>query len=206
MPKTHDKFDECIRRVFGTESISFIQVGAFDGVQGDPIRKYIVEYNWSGILIEPQKKYFNRLVKNYAGHSGLVFENVLIHPKKKELTLHIVRKDPSCSSTNEKNRNVWRWKKKGIKRVACKATRLDKLLEKHHVPHVDLLQIDTEGDDWNVICSLNFKRYTPRIVHYEQKHLGDRKKDCADFLTRMGYDIIEDDSDVIAVLRESDGV
>ena len=34
---------------------SFVQVGAHDGVMHDPLRKFILNNNWQGILIEPQK-------------------------------------------------------------------------------------------------------------------------------------------------------
>ena len=33
----------------------FVQVGVHDGVMHDPLRKFILNNNWQGILIEPQK-------------------------------------------------------------------------------------------------------------------------------------------------------
>jgi len=43
----------------------FIQVGAYDGVTGDPICGYIRRYGWRGILLEPQRDVFLLLQKNY---------------------------------------------------------------------------------------------------------------------------------------------
>src|SRR5262245_33603946 len=59
----------------------FIQIGANDGVTSDPIRKYILNYHWRGILVEPQPDIFRALVANYDGETQLIFENVAIAPE-----------------------------------------------------------------------------------------------------------------------------
>jgi hypothetical protein len=56
----------------------FIQIGANDGMYDDDLRKYILDYSWQGVLVEPQPGPFARLVQNYRGHSGLRFENAAI--------------------------------------------------------------------------------------------------------------------------------
>jgi hypothetical protein len=33
--------------------VSFIQVGASDGLRRDPLREFIVRDNWTGVMIEP---------------------------------------------------------------------------------------------------------------------------------------------------------
>ena len=61
------------------EPLRFVQVGANDGSFVDPIRPYIVECGWRGILIEPQPDVFEKLVSNYADYKEqLAFENVAI--------------------------------------------------------------------------------------------------------------------------------
>ena len=58
------------------KDIFFIQIGSNDGIAGDPIHQYISEHNWSGILVEPIKYVFERLLHNYTGYPRLIFENV----------------------------------------------------------------------------------------------------------------------------------
>lgn len=43
----------------------FIQVGANDGIHGDPLRAYIERHHWHGILVEPQPDVFARILENY---------------------------------------------------------------------------------------------------------------------------------------------
>src|SRR5215472_17798567 len=62
------EFDDVVcRRMFevGRELV-FIQVGAFDGISTDPLRKYIHACGWRGVLIEPQPQPVTRLRELYA--------------------------------------------------------------------------------------------------------------------------------------------
>src|SRR4051812_34422848 len=61
-----------------TQDFTFIQIGANDGVSNDPIRRYVVEYGFKGVLIEPQPDVFTRLKANYSGMPGITFENAAI--------------------------------------------------------------------------------------------------------------------------------
>ena len=56
----------------------FVQVGVHDGEMHDPLRQFILNNNWHGLLIEPQKEgrfYFYSLNKE-------VMENYLVALKK----------------------------------------------------------------------------------------------------------------------------
>jgi hypothetical protein len=58
----------------------FLQIGAYDGLAGDPLRPIVAEdERWYGILVEPQPQAFERLQRNYrdAAHR-LVFLNCAI--------------------------------------------------------------------------------------------------------------------------------
>ena len=45
------------------KNVFFVQVGANDGVQSDPINHFVSEYGWRGILVEPQPAIFKKLKK-----------------------------------------------------------------------------------------------------------------------------------------------
>src|SRR5882762_3463411 len=78
------------QHLLDTNDFFFIQVGAFDGVQADPIRKFILRHNWKGVLIEPQKKAFELLKQNYADQPHLTFKNVAISDRNEPRTLYTV--------------------------------------------------------------------------------------------------------------------
>ncbi len=70
----------------------FIQIGANDGKQSDPIQGYVRYYQWNGILIEPVADYFAELKANYADCPNLKFVNAAIADH--EGTLSIYRVNP----------------------------------------------------------------------------------------------------------------
>src|SRR5262245_12222347 len=70
-----------LRAHFSSEpGVTFVQIGAYDGVAGDPIRSLVLESNgWRGVMVEPQPSAFNRLRRNYSDQaSRLTFLNVAI--------------------------------------------------------------------------------------------------------------------------------
>jgi FkbM family methyltransferase len=174
------------------ENVSFLQVGANDGQYGDPLRKYIVKYPWSGILVEPQAEVFLRLCKNYASlEDRLIFENVAVAQDQETITIYKVPTGDSeklggeayaSSVASFTPRIVAR--QLGISRqdlepqvVTC--TTLDKLIEKHGISKLDILQIDTEGEDYNVLRTLDLSRCKPSIVQFEHGHLSPKSIDEA---------------------------
>ena len=47
------------------QQVTFLQIGAYDGVAGDPLRPIILDdERWSGVLVEPQPSAFERLKQN----------------------------------------------------------------------------------------------------------------------------------------------
>lgn len=51
----------CRRMIEVGPELTFVQVGVFDGITHDPLRKYIEKFGWRGILMEPQSKAAQRL-------------------------------------------------------------------------------------------------------------------------------------------------
>lgn len=204
MPKRNRVFAKTILRVLGRGPISFVQVGAFDGIDGDPIRDLILRHQWKGMLVEPLPEAFKKLVENYKDVQGLIFENVAIHHYKTEVELLVMNKNLSCTTRHADNKNMNKYKEFGLRTVKQTAVRLDALLHKHGFYNVDLLQVDTEGDDWDVIRSLDFSICKPCIIHYEHKHLGNRLKPCSEYLSSHGYNVRQESKvDTIAILRSA---
>jgi hypothetical protein len=62
---------QCLTFKYG-ETLRFIQVGANDGIFGDPLREHILAHKWRGVLVEPQPEIFEQLKANYAGLRGQI--------------------------------------------------------------------------------------------------------------------------------------
>jgi len=181
-----------------TSDFFFVQVGAFDGVECDPIRKYIIKHGWHGVLLEPQKKAFARLKANYLNQPQLVFKNVAIANQRTTRKLYTV----GAGDVPEWARGLASFDRNVIVKHESLIPGLHDLIETEEVEcitfddviaecglrKIDLLQVDVEGYDAEIIKMFPFERIRPSIVHFERKHLScDELESALQVLVRNKY-------------------
>ncbi|HCY74466.1 MAG TPA: hypothetical protein DHV28_00965 [Ignavibacteriales bacterium] len=224
--KPKDKLEKFINEFsrLKKNDLFFIQIGANDGHWNDPIYKFIRRDNWAGILIEPQKTIFERLINNYKNIKNLSFENAAIDAVEGEKSLfkisfsnsqwasgissfiknyvqklidagYIERMSEAEKIILPSNREEW------ISEEKVKVTTLNNLINKYQVKKIDLIMIDAEGYDFEIIKTIPFELVKPTIIIYEHSHFdGTTKNECLEYLKKMGYKLVQTDSDTIAEL------
>jgi FkbM family methyltransferase len=181
-------------------AVSFIQVGANDGVFGDPLRSYIAGYPWRGILVEPQPDVFQRLVQNYqACADRLIFEMAAISRDQSRFTMYKAPADLPTDQTYASSiasgnpQTIARQLKiapSRLETIVVPALTLDELIAKHSFGDVHVLQIDVEGYDWQVLETIDLRRRSPAIIQFESGHLSnDDCNSAVEHLSRHGYEI-----------------
>lgn len=192
--------------------VFFIQAGAHDGLTYDPMRPFIDEYHLPGILIEPQPKIFAKLVENYRGAKNLIFENVAVAHQDGEVSLYTFAEG---SALPEHATQLASFRRDALvhnghsyegevveTRVA--AITLSSLLEKHNVERVDILQLDTEGFDFEIIKMIDFTRIKPSIISFESAFLSvPEQQACTRLLSSHGYRLATFHVDTVAVLQSN---
>jgi FkbM family methyltransferase len=198
-------------------SAVFVQVGANDGLQRDPLRAHIADRSWSGIMVEPIPYVFERLKGNYEGHPRVILENVAIAaedgsrpiyylPQSSEDTLPpwydalasfrpevILKHDRFIPDVAERLSSI---------DVTCWT--FDTLCAKHDIDHLDVVQIDTEGFDFEIIKLIDLEKYAPKLLMFEHLHLdADERAACIAHLHRHGYQDLSDGMDTVC-LRVAD--
>ena len=195
-------FDLCVQFLMNVRrpSLRFIQIGANDGSFGDPVRRYIQNFPWTGILVEPQPDVFERLRANYAdAHDRLIFENAAIAEGMDHIDMYRPRPagqdDVYAASVSSIDPEVTARqlgvKKSELERISVPCLTLNQLIERHPMPNIDLLQIDTEGYDFQVLKTLDLKVHTPLIIQFEHGHLRRREVDeVVQHLSANGYSVL----------------
>ncbi|MEB3242654.1 MAG: FkbM family methyltransferase [Cyanobacteriota bacterium] len=161
--------------------LHFVQIGANDGMFGDPLRPYILSKGWRGVLVEPQPNVYEKLKANYAGYDHqLEFENLAISDQP-SLTLYLPPLKPAGESTiyvdsvvSSKAEVISRQigiSEAQLRQVTVPAMTLDALFAKHGITELDLLQIDVEGYDWPVLQTLSLHRIKPILIQLETGHM-----------------------------------
>jgi FkbM family methyltransferase len=209
------EFDDIIcRRMFAVgRELLFIQVGAFDGVSTDPLRKYIETCGWRGVLIEPQPGPASQLKELYRGSDRLVIMHAAVDDKRGKRTLYTVDSEnvpawargmASFQRDNiVKNSYLVPGVETMIKEITVDCITFDEVMQKIASTQIDLLQIDAEGADGHILSLFPFSRVKPAIVHWESKNLHkNQQEEALDLLSGYGYRFARSgDEDMLAVLE-----
>ena len=88
---------------------------------------------------------------------------------------------------------------KYIETIYVKALSFESFIKTYNIKHIDLLQIDTEGYDYEIIKMIDFKQFAPAILNYEHKNLTIKdKSQCEKVLRRKGYTLFRHGGDTCA--------
>lgn len=189
----------------------FIQIGANDGEQLDHLRHSILKGRWRGIMVEPVLYVFERLAQNY-GHLNdrLILEPVAIAPEESQMPFWHLRKAEAGTelprwydALGSFRKDVVLKHKEFIPDIEERLTStqvptlsFQSLCEKHEVESVDLIQMDTEGYDFEVIKLIDFERYRPVLLIYEHLHLDESTRQlCEAHLRKHGYELFSEQMD-----------
>jgi FkbM family methyltransferase len=208
------------------KGISFIQVGANDGQTKDPIYKYVIRDNWSGLVLEPQKKVFSeKLFPKLGKRSELTLLNVAVSNKDEQRTLYKISFSEARWATGLASflkENIVRRIQDGYvaKQAATEGIQIpateaemiaeeivicrsfNSLLDEYKMPRVDVLQIDTEGFDFEIIKMFPFTRIKPDVVSFETEHLSESDKTtCFKMLSDLGYKLLHEKCNSVAFLN-----
>jgi FkbM family methyltransferase len=181
--------------------LTVVQIGANDGEMGDPMHDVIVEYGWRGLLVEPLPNLFTVLENSYRNVPGIVCDQIAIGPEEGMARMFAVSWRPSdpvwVIGLSSFRREVILESKHLVPDIEDRITeiqvpviRLETLLAKHSITHIDVLQMDTEGFDYEILKLIDFsKPWAPPHIIYESCHLGDDLERARALLRSVGYKI-----------------
>ena len=212
-----DKPAVWIERFFNKNENSIVQVGSNDGITGDPLHELILKNkNWKVLFIEPVPFLFDKLKKNYPPHERFKFENVAINDGSSQTFYSVqnaAKKEISnlpswfnqLGSFNRENitNHLNGILEPYIEEKKIQGVTLPYILDKNQIQKIDLIHIDVEGYDWIVLSQLDVKKFQPKIILYEHKHLtAHEKKESLEFLKKHAYSVFQLGADYIAVKKE----
>lgn len=193
---------------------TFVQIGAHDGTQLDPLREAVLGAQWRGIMVEPVPYVFARLDARYRSNPRVMLENVAIAEANGLRPFHHLAEAP-------RGDQVWKWydalgsfdrdvvlsHRDLVEDIDARLVTVDvscvtfeRLCVRRGLERVDLVQIDTEGHDRAVLELIDLERYGTDVVIFEHLHLDRADRDaCAERLVAAGFEQLSDGMDTIAV-------
>ena len=135
---------------------------------------------WKGVNIDLNQKsidLFNACRKNDLNITACLSDKI------EEVTIYLDSEFSALNSIyidNSKN-----FKFKDLKKISIKTKIFPDLIK----DNFDFLNIDCEGNDFKILKTIDFKRYTPKIINIEVSL--DYKKDIYNYMDLNGYKILD---------------
>jgi FkbM family methyltransferase len=191
---------------FSRAPVSFVQVGTNDADRGDRLVRHVAKGGWHGILIEPQAQALNAARERYIGLDGLIFEQCAVWPDDDPPQFWEVRGESVLSSFSRETIELHSGKYDDLAAMIApmevRTARLDDLCAAHAI-WPDLVAVDTEGTDDIVLSTLDLENLRPALVLFEHVMLSrERSRDLANRLKSLGYRLLHDRHDCLAVMPD----
>ncbi len=180
--------------------LTFLQIGAFDGVGDDDLHELISRHRLRGVLVEPQPSAFARLERTYRDQPQVVLLQAAIAEREGTRELYCRRGAATMAASFDRDH----LRRHGIPDAEIVAQSVEchtvaSALRTAGIDRVDLVQIDAEGFDWPIIRSIDFTRLRPAIVRFEYRNMPTRDADaCLELLAAHGYRFLIEPRDIIA--------
>jgi FkbM family methyltransferase len=204
---------------------SVLQIGANDGLVNDPICKLIRKEKWTGVLLEPQELVYNKyLVPLYKNYSKIKLMNNAIASNENTADLYVISFSAERWATGlasfvkssiegkiadgyvdkcikKYNEKAPAKKEDYIKTQQVKCVSFESVFKSSELKKIDLLQIDTEGFDFEIIKMFPFDKIKPGVISYESERLSSADiLACESYLKKQGYNVSGIERDSVAVL------
>ena len=144
----------------------FVEIGAFDGVEGSNCYYFENMQAWQGIAVEASKNHFSKLKKNRKCRAL----NFAISSLEKEVEFYDVEGElAQMSGINDKNYTTKEFVEKDTKskinKYKIKTTTFNKIIPSDKI--IDYLSIDTEGNEIDILETIDFSIYTIKVISVE---------------------------------------
>lgn len=155
--------DVYIQRLFPGKTDGFyIDVGAADPVEGS-VTKHFYDLGWTGINLEPQEAYFNRLRKERPRDINL---QLAAGTAEEERTFYSL--DGKGGSTLDAiNAESGSGRGFQVTPMTVRLTTLKKVCEDHARKPIDFIKVDVEGWERDVLAGADWETFRPMLVVVE---------------------------------------
>ena len=142
---------------------------------------------WKGLAIDGNIN-FRKLWKTIRPND--IFENAVISGHGNKSDFYVFDKN-ECSTNDFEQMTLYSKKFKLIEKKIIKTEYLCNIKNKYNIDHVDLLNIDVEGSEFEIIKSIDYNKFRPSLILVEEKNYNlNNPTNLNIFLKQNDYKII----------------
>lgn len=200
--------------------VYFVQIGANDGLRNDPVREFVFEHGWEGVLVEPQPDVFELLRANYSMFGGLdlrfvnaavsdsddsvlpfwTFDDQFLAGLPLEDRLDLQRKASFDREHVRRTLSRFTDDESHIRSIDVPCVSMDTLLRDNGVEReVDILVIDAEGHETAILGAIDYASFSPEAILFESHNLAERHAETVAMLEAAGYRVERLGGDSVAL-------
>ncbi|MDW5318314.1 FkbM family methyltransferase [Rhizobium sp. PL01] len=176
-----------VAELSGKRAGFFVEIGAFDGKQLSNTYLLETEYDWKGILAEPNPLFADGIRQI---RRASLYTQPVDAVTGKSVTMRFVADHPELSSMTDhafKDRHADIRRKESVEIVQTTIS-LNELLDAHGAPaDIDFISIDTEGNEPDILSTFDFDRFNVRLFCIEHNNTDANEK-LDKILLPKGYD------------------
>ena len=194
------------------KNIVFVQIGSNDADYGDPLREFILRYNWHGVMVEPVPYVFKRLQSKYGSRKGISLLNMAISDTDNDKEFYYLAESTDslppwydqlgsfyCENIL-KHRDYIPDIECRLRTMLVPCITLQNLFKRYDIKQLDVFHVDVEGYDYEIIRHLDIHNLRPTVVIYEHIHLLEwQKMECESHLRNQSYYLFVQGSNTIAL-------
>lgn len=166
----------------------FVEIGAYDGIALSNTYGLERQYGWQGICVEPLAARFADLVANRTAQCC----NLAVYHKSHLDVSFDIEGDAGMLSGIPAHIDAHKYTvDKNKKTVTVKTISLNDLLERYEAPtFIEYLSLDTEGSEYEILRTFDFKRWQFGLIDVEHNHIEPRRSLIRQLLCSNGYEYI----------------
>ena len=164
----------------------FIEIGASDGISLSNTYLLETKYDWKGICVEPIPKQYELLIKNRP--NSICYKEAVFNESNKNLIFDIANNSDMCSGISNYIDCHIELVNNNKTQIIVNTISFNDLLEKSNSPlFIEYLSLDTEGSEYEILKSVDFKKYTFGLIDVEHNYCEPRRTHIKNLLTSNGY-------------------
>lgn len=172
----------------------FVDIGAHDGISFSN-SKFFEELGWKGVCVEPNPQIFNELENNRNSSTQCIMKAISSKKSTENFTSiqHINNKNDQVNMLNGLTDKFNTRAREDINKLKNNSNykiseiKLETDLFSNLIPHkeIDYLSIDTEGNELEILKTINFDEYNIKTITVENNVYNSNL--ISDYLTSKNY-------------------
>lgn len=175
--------EQVISDYFGSKTGSFLDLGAYDGINLSNTR-YLVENGWNGVCLEPHPEIFKKLKENLKDYPNIYCYELAMGNKNGKFKLNA--NDTYYSTLIDSETERWIGAYQFVD-MECEVIDFKSFMKITPMTEFDFISIDCEGLDYDILTQINLSEVKCSLICVETN--GKETSKYIDYISQFNFKV-----------------